>query len=95
VIRLKSNRLTRYEKALASLLSSCGRDFHCEKIAGSGRRIRSICDCIVTYFRDAYYVEFKAVKYSIMRINGKVRRQLECLTEFCNENGYNPAVTCD
>jgi len=86
---LKLNRLTRYEIELANLITNSGRGLHCERIAGSGRRITSICDCILTFFKETYYVELKTTKNGYLRINGKVRRQLQRLVDFCKENGYN------
>ena len=92
MIRLKLNRLTRYEIELANLITNSGRGLHCERIAGSGRRIRSVCDCILTFFKDAYYLEVKTTKNSYLRINGKVKIQLQKLIDFCDENGYNPPI---
>lgn len=92
MIKLKLNRLTRYEIELANLVTNSGRGLHCERIAGSGRRISSICDCILTFFKETYYVELKTTKNSFLRVNGKIRKQLQRLIDFCNENGYNPPI---
>ncbi len=92
MIRLKLNRLTRYEIELANLITNSGVGLHCERIAGSGRRMTSICDCILTFFKDTYFIELKTTKNSFLRINGKIRIQLQRLMDFCKENEYNPPI---
>ena len=86
---MKLNRLTRYEIELANLISNSGNGLHCERIAGSGRRISSVCDCIMTLGKDAYFIELKTTKNSFIRINGKIRVQLQRLLDFCIANGCN------
>ena len=92
MIKLKLSRLTRYEIELANLLSSSGKGLHCERIAGSGRRIKSVCDCVMTYTKESYYVELKTTRKSLFRINGDVKIQLQRLCDFCVENGFNEPI---
>ena len=92
MIKLKLSRLTRYEIELANLLSNSGRGLHCERVAGSGRRMKSVCDCVMTYTKQSYYVELKTTRKSLFRINGEVKTQLQRLTDFCIENGFNEPI---
>lgn len=92
MIKLKLNRLTRYEIELANLITNSGKGLHCERIAGSGRRIKSVCDCIMSFRKESYYIELKTTKYSFFRINGKVKEQLQRLADFCNNNGFNNPI---
>lgn len=89
---MKLSRLTRYEIELANLISHSGKGLHCERIAGSGRRISSVCDCIMTYAKQSYYVELKTTHNSLFRINGKTRVQLQRLVDFCRDNDFNNPI---
>lgn len=92
MIKLKLSRLTRYEIELANLVSNSGQGLHCERIAGSGRRIMSVCDCILTFSKQSHYIELKTTKNSLFRINGKNKVQLQRLWDFCNQNGFNEPI---
>ena len=66
-----------YERQFANEM--CNLGYHCERIAGSGTRQESVCDCVLFKDTKTYLVELKATKESYFRINGRTRVQIERL----------------
>ena len=78
-----------YERQYVDI--KCGEGFHCERVAGSGRKKQSVADCIL--FRDnVCLVEVKATKDEVFRVTARTRRQLERMVTVCHRHGLQPLL---
>ena len=81
-MRLRSQ--LRYEREYANM--KCGKNSHCERIAGSGRAKNAVADCVLLGDRTSL-VEVKSIQGKVFRINGDTRLQLERMVAVCNRLG--------
>ena len=74
--KLKSQ--LQYERDFCNLV--CGKGYHSERVAASGRRILSVCDAVVITYKMTYLTEVRATKkkvYKIANLHGLVEIALK------------------
>ena len=66
--------------------------FHCERIAGSGKGVKSICDCILFKNGKVYLVEVKATKEKSLIMRTNIKLQLERMKKVAEEHNVIPLL---
>ena len=82
----------RYERELCEYSETLG--YHGERVAGSGRGRRSVCDVVLIKKRRAYLVEVKSTKNDTYYVSDKpeTRQRLKSLINVSENCGATPLL---
>lgn len=82
----------RYERELCKDAETLG--FHCERVAGSGRGRRSVCDVVLIKDGKGYLVEVKSTRDTTFYVSDKpdTKRRLRDLIRVSKQCGATPIL---
>ena len=78
------------EREFANL--SCTDFTHCERVAGSGSRLRAVCDAILMMKGKTALVEIKTTRNPVFYVRGHVKEQLEEMKRICLKVNHIPIL---
>lgn len=71
---------------------NCNENMHCERVAGSGSRLRAVCDAILMQNGKTALVEIKSTKLPVFYVRGHVKEQLNEMRKICSKINHIPIL---